>query len=399
MRLAVWHDPPLGGARRAFDELLLRVARRHSVDIFQLTRPGESPLRPAYAHALWPMEYQPHDQRRNAPYWNDWQTLLDLRRLEAVERTLAARIDSAGFDAVVTSVLGTAVAPALPRFLHVANAYFCHEPPRRFYEPKCRPDAAPLTAYERARRIWRLPAQTYLDARSKRSDVTSVRAASCVITNSSYTAQRVKQIYARHAHVCYLGVDHERFRPAHVAAPPTRVLSVGSLEPHKGFDFLIRAIGLVHERRRPALTIVGRGGHPRMPTVLQQLASRLQVNLEVRSNVAENERADVYRAHAVFVFAAHYEPFGLVVLEALASGLPVVAVGEGGPGESVRHGETGWLVRRDEAQFAAAVEELVSNPRQRVAMSEAARSDVVCNWDWDTSADRFENLLERELFN
>src|SRR5262249_52965404 len=157
----------------------------------------------------------------------------------------------------------------------------CHEPPRRFYEPWCRPEAGPLTAYERARRLWRLPAQRFLDNWNKRADIVNVRSATGVLTNSHYTARRVEAGYGRTARVCYLGVDHQRFRPPREVPPSTRVLSVGSLEAHKGFDFLIRSLGRIGSKRRPTLTIIGRGGHPRMPAALRRLASSLLVDLEL----------------------------------------------------------------------------------------------------------------------
>jgi glycosyltransferase involved in cell wall biosynthesis len=374
VRLAVWHDPPPGGARRAFDELLVRLAQRHAIELFQV-------------------EHRPHVHRRGAPYWNDWQTLQDLRRLEAVEASAAARINAAGFDGVLTSVLRTAIAPALPRFLQTPSLYYCHEPPRRFYERWCRPDAAPLTAYERARRIWRLPAQAYLDRWARRADVAGVRAATSVATNSRYTAGRIQVVYDRTASVCYLGVDHTRFRPGD-PAPPGRVLSVGSLEAHKGFDFLIRALGRVSRARRPSLTIVGRGGHPRMPSMLRRLAVSLDVKLDLRTEVSDDQLAEAYRSHALFVFAARYEPFGLVLLEAMASGLPVVAVDEGGVRESVRDGHNGVLVQRDPAAFGAAVEELLTAPGRRRALGAAGRESAVRDWDWDAAAFRVERLLE-----
>src|SRR5262249_51552132 len=155
-------------------------------------------------------------------------------------------------------------------------------------------------------------------------------AAGLVLTNPRHTAANVQAIYGREAEVCYLGVDTERFFPAETPVQPTRVMSVGMLEAHKGFDFVIRALGHIPGARRPALTVVGRGGHPRMPRVLRALAERSRVELVTSTNPSDDELADLHRSHALFVFAAHNEPFGLVILEALASGLPVVAVDEGG---------------------------------------------------------------------
>src|SRR5262249_50317342 len=143
----------------------------------------------------------------------------------------------------------------------------------------------------------------------------------------------------------------------------------------------------------PALTVVGRGGHPRMPRVLRALAERSRVELVTSTNPSDDELADLHRSHALFVFAAHNEPFGLVILEALASGLPVVAVDEGGVRESVRHGQTGYLVKRSEVEFATAVERLLCDVALRSALGRAARVDVLANWTWESATRRLEEQL------
>jgi glycosyltransferase involved in cell wall biosynthesis len=78
----------------------------------------------------------------------------------------------------------------------------------------------------------------------------------------------------------------------------------------------------------------------------------------------------------MFLFASRTDTFGQVLLEAMASGLPVIAVDEGGPRSIVRHGRTG-LLRAPEAQdLAAAVLALSESPSQRARLAQAALADV-----------------------
>jgi glycosyltransferase involved in cell wall biosynthesis len=132
-----------------------------------------------------------------------------------------------------------------------------------------------------------------------------------------------------------------------------------------------------------------------MPAYLGQLAACLDVRLELFRGCTDEALAAHYRASALFLYGAHYEPFGLVALEALASGLPVVAVAEGGVTEAIEDGHSGVLVPRDEARFADAVDALLQDRERRLRWGQAARAAVLGRWTWDQAADRMEAHLAR----
>lgn len=393
MRIALCHYPPPGGAGRALDQLGRQLARRHTVDVFGLTEAPATAPPSRLPDGVVP--FRPVRRRRGALYLNDGGEYLALRRLAAAWRCVAERVDARDYDVALVSICRYSHAPAVLQRLHTPAAYYCNEPPRRFYEAWCRPQASPQSLYVRLRQAWQRPARALLDEVVRRGDARNVRAARVVLACSDYAARRVHTVYGREAAVSYLGVDPVRFHPPAAAPPPARVISVGSLEAHKGFDFVIRALARIPEPRRPALTIVGGTGHPRMPAALRRLAASLSVRLEICQGCSDDELAAYYRAHALFLFGAHYEPFGLVVLEALASGLPVVAVAEGGPRESVVHGQTGALVPREEGQFAATVDALLQDGDRRRRWGEAARVDILARWTWEQAAERLETHLAR----
>jgi glycosyltransferase involved in cell wall biosynthesis len=97
------------------------------------------------------------------------------------------------------------------------------------------------------------------------------------------------------------------------------------------------------------------------------------------------------------VFPSRTETCGLVVLEAMASGLPVIAANEGGVTENLRNGINGLaLPAGDAAAFAAAVEELMTDGQQRHAMGQAARAFAVAR-DWKRELDALEPLYAGAL--
>lgn len=396
MRVAVWHDLPAGGARRALNELTSRLADRHTVETFALDPPPEhTELFGDGRSSATTVRFRPRPARRFAFFWNDWLEYVNAGDLEATERQLAERIDRDGYDVVLASTMRGALAPAIMRHLNTPSVYYCHEPPRRFYEHYCRPEAAPLSGYESLRIVVHWPARTLLDGYLRREDIRRVRAAGQVLTNSRYSRSQIQAIYRRPAEVSYLGVDTGHFRPGANRRDRELVLSVGRLEAHKGFEFLLRSLSTIPDAQRPRLALVGSGGHPRMQDHLRELAGALRVRVEFHRNLTDEQLISLYRTAALFVFAARNEPFGLVVLEAMSCGTPVVAVDEGGVSESVRQGETGYLTARHPGTFAEAVVKLLGSPRRRAQMGAAARSSVLEGWTWDHAAARLEAHLIR----
>jgi glycosyltransferase involved in cell wall biosynthesis len=111
--------------------------------------------------------------------------------------------------------------------------------------------------------------------------------------------------------------------------------------------------------------------------------------------------ADHYAAADLFAFASLTETFGNVVLEAMASGLPVVALRAGGVGETVQSGTTGWLVEPSEPpeRLADALLALIDQADQRRRMAEAARRYAMSQ-SWDAIMGglrcRYQNLVEKD---
>lgn len=174
----------------------------------------------------------------------------------------------------------------------------------------------------------------------------------------------------------YNGIDTERFRPA--SLPPADVfrwVAVGRLEEVKGYDVLLAAAALLKERgRRFRLRVVGRGTQEAR---LKDQCRRLGLDDSVVFWGISDAVSEAYQASDAFVLASYYEGYGLVVAEAMACGLPVVATDCGGPAEIV--GDVGMLVPVQDAgalaDGMARVMEL--SPQQRQVLGARGRARVV----------------------
>jgi glycosyltransferase involved in cell wall biosynthesis len=181
------------------------------------------------------------------------------------------------------------------------------------------------------------------------------------------------------------GVDLERFRPGDpTTGDPVRFVFVGRLIANKGPDVALEAFRVVNGHKPDTrLAFVGDG--PMLP----MLERTVRVNgledvvefLGMRDDVAE-----ILRQSDVFVRPSHIEGMPLTILEAMATGLPVVACDVGGVHEIVVHGTTGLIVPPgSKSSVADAMLELLMDQKRRRAMGVAAHERVQGAFSWEST--------------
>ena len=184
----------------------------------------------------------------------------------------------------------------------------------------------------------------------------------------------------RPCHLMPRGVDAELFHPAKRKRNPDdreAVLGfVGRLSVEKNVALLAQVQEELEQRghRSFRFLIVGHGGEEGW------LRERLP-RADFTGVLHGEELAAAYANMDLFVFPSHTDTFGNVVLEALACGVPAIVTPDGGPPTIVRDGETGRIVL--DAEFAAAVAEVLANPAKHAAMRLAAR-DYALTMSWDS---------------
>ncbi|MCR6483783.1 glycosyltransferase [Amycolatopsis sp. OK19-0408] len=190
------------------------------------------------------------------------------------------------------------------------------------------------------------------------------------------------------------GVDLGRFSPDGPVArrgARHRLVTVGRLVPHKGFGIAITALAQLPETE---LVIAGgpaRGRPAQDPEVrrLRELADRLGVGDRVRwpGPVSREDLPALLRSADAVVCTPWYEPFGIVPLEAMACGVPVVAAAVGGLTDTVVDGVTGLLVRPCRPkELASRVRRLLDDPALRHAYGTAGHDRATARYSWDRVA-------------
>ena len=184
-----------------------------------------------------------------------------------------------------------------------------------------------------------------------------------------------------------------------------RILSVGRLVPRKGVDLVIRALPYLKAAGFDdvELLIVGGGGDTNVmhadPEIrrLLDLAAGLGVSEHVtlQGQVSRAEMPGIFRSADAVVCAPWYEPFGIVPLEAMACGIPVVAAAVGGLRDTVVDHTTGLHVPpRDPEAIASALSLLLENPALRTKLGQAGERRARTRYSWDRVAAETEKAYQ-----
>ncbi|MFI6007648.1 glycogen synthase [Streptomyces sp. NPDC051243] len=251
-------------------------------------------------------------------------------------------------------------------------------------------------------------------ALSSWAERTAIEAADAVIAVSGAMRGDILGCYPaldpERVHVVHNGIDTTLYRPDHgtdvlrrfgLDADRPFVLFVGRITRQKGVPHLLRAVRHID----PAVQVVLCAGAPDTPEIDQEFRDLYQELSRVREGVhwipqmlPRPEVIQLLTHAAVFVCPSVYEPLGIVNLEAMACGTPVVASQVGGIPEVVEDGKTGLLVPLDddveafEAGLARALDSVIGDPETARRMGEAGRERAVGEFGWDAVARRTARL-------
>ncbi len=186
-----------------------------------------------------------------------------------------------------------------------------------------------------------------------------------------------------------------------IDADALMVFYVGRFDERKGIETLVRAVGQSQLRGQQKLKLViGGGSRPGQSDGIEReriegIVAELGIS-EITTfpgRIGDDLLPAYYTAADVCVVPSHYEPFGLVAIEAMACGTPVVASDVGGLQFTVVPEETGLLAPpKDEAAFATAIDRILLNPEWRNQLGKNARARVESKFSWDGVANQLSEL-------
>jgi D-inositol-3-phosphate glycosyltransferase len=243
--------------------------------------------------------------------------------------------------------------------------------------------------------------------------------ANCIVATSPQERDSLRELVSRKGciEIIPCGTDIETFHliPKSTAkaalgfdANERVVLYVGRFDPRKGIETLVRSFAEIvngSSFQEPLrLVIVGgaqkEGADTKEKARIENLVQRLGISKQTTfaGQIGHDHLAQFYTAADVCVIPSHYEPFGLVALEAMACGTPVIASNVGGLKYTVVPGETGLLVApQDISGFAIAIEDVLSGQQWSTQVRQQASNWVRQNFSWTGVAAQLSDLYRHQL--
>lgn len=406
MRIAVWHNLPSGGGKRAlYDQVRGLVGRGHVVEAWCPPTADQSylPLSEIAPEHSVPLHSDLKGWHESASLgilgrlgWNVWTRL---RSMEEHSRECARQMHVKKFDLLFAATSIWCYTPPIGRFVEMPRILYLQEPNRALYEalPELPWPAAmwtrkdlfswPFWQRALARRL-RLPGVRAMAREERRSAL----AFDQILVNSYFSRESVLRAFGINSTVCYLGVDADHFTNQNKRRERF-VVSLGGLTLNKNVEFLVKSVGKVPFSVRPQLVLIANTVDSTYWNRIQNLAAQTQVAIELKHRISDTEIVDVLNRAMVMLYAPRLEPFGYAPLEANACGTPVIAVAEGGVRETIRDGVNGILVDHEPESMAGAIELLMRDDELHSRLSAQAEYLVRSIWSLESSIDRLERRL------
>lgn len=408
--IAWCHTADSGGSKRAAFEMVRELAKRgHIIDEYIL-RIGEPNLK------HWPLtpfirnSYRvsvPPLVNRYRPYLLAlWMGLLqEGQQMKALARQyhdLGSVLQTRGYDFVHLDHCFPSYTVQLSEHLLLPSIVYSHEATDARFQGQGLFDCPQGTPWLKRKYLEQCNRAIVKVAELRRThDLAGLHATGKILTNSCYSREALYQRNQMDSAVCRYGVDVDTFKSLNV--PRKRaVLSAGRIVEKKQHHLVIEAVATITESERPSVIIatpetIERQEDPGYAQRLERMAKDLNVNLEIRRKPPEHELVQLYNEVTALVFLPNMEPFGLVALEAMACGAPVIGVREAGIRESVIDGMTGILVDRNPDDAGRAIVRLLRDSELRDRMSLQAVEYVRREWVWERTIDCYLREVERLL--
>ena len=382
MRIAFFHNLPSGGAKRAAYEFIKNLTKEHEIDLYIYDKKAEDflDIRPLVKNTFLVDGGETFGAKGIG-------RLFSINRVRVASKKTARLINDGKYHLALVMQCNVSNSPFILRYLEIPSLYFCHEPLAKLMEPHYRGQAQDGH--------FALLKKMFLKLTITLDRANAIKA-TLICTSSLYARENIYRNYGVYPRLNYLGVDTKLFHPINLQREQL-ILCVGALNPAKGQDFIISSVGTLS--KRPSIKFIFNFTHGLLDYKEQliRLAEKLNVSISFECLIDDANLVDLYNRATLTVFPSLLEPLGLVPLESMACGTPVVGIAEAGVRETVLNNETGLLTERDPYEFGQAIDRLMHDNKLWINMSLSGRKRVLDHWTWPKATQQLEHNMKKAL--
>jgi len=358
MKIAFFHElTPLSGARKVVEEYGKILGKKHEIDLYYIDGKEDPYISKNFGNIYF-FKFVSNKSRI-------YRDSIELIKLFFLHRKIAKIIQEKKYDFIFINPSKFTQSPFLLRMVN-KTIYFCQEPLRIAYDPLLKvPNNLNIVKklYENINRFNR-----------KLIDSSNLSKAKIVLANSLYSKNNIKKAYGVNPELCYLGVNSNNFILAK-SKKNIDILFIGQKEFIEGYDLFKKAFLLFE--KKPTVKFIERDASGK--------------GLSEKNLISEINKSKIVLA------LSRNEPFGLIPLESMACGVPVIAVSEGGYAESTINGKTGFLISRNPQELKDKIDLLLLNDKLRAEMGKNGRQLVLDKFTWKRSVSTFLSIAKRMM--
>ena len=397
MRIAIWHNLPSGGGKRAlYNHVKLLQDRGHYLEAWTTDMSSDSYLSLTDIITEHRLPVKSHFNQTYGLKNPIKRIKKQISIMQEHCKTCVRDIESQSFDLIFAGSCIFSYMSYISNFSKIPAIIYLGEPYRPLFEAlpenvwQAPSDEFKLRNIRRAVYDYR---QTYSKRVQLREEISAAKKYDAILVNSLFSRESIIRAYGIDAKVCYLGIDNEVFNSEDFKKEPY-VVGLGKISYIKSVHKAIKVISKIPPEIRPVLKWISNGYDEFYFDEVKALALELGVQFEPQINISDEELKTVLACAAIMIYTPNLEPFGFAPLEANACGTYVVATAEGGVKESISNGKNGHLITGfDELEMSRVITEFITDLNMAKLKGREALAFVQNNWSMQKMADNIERII------
>ena len=258
------------------------------------------------------------------------------------------------FDILLAYQSWLTKSPIIFPFITIPIVYICHEVPREHYDPQV---TSKHTIKEQViNRIFLYPIKLIdrLNLMVHNNNLT-------IVTLSKISGDMIRKTYNIKPRIIHPGISLKGYgKYSGYNNRYNQVITVGAINKYKNQLFVLESISQIPVENRPKVIIVGNGGDAKYIADLRKYARLKSIKIDIRIGISKSTLIKLYKSSYALMYSPVNEPYGLVVIEGMRAGLPIIA-SKGGGYEEIINSSNGYILRQDAKLWASAYMKLYKN--------------------------------------